>query len=277
MYVLGCLDRGASDGAFEQVLDRVVDRLAREGRVGVVRYDATIADGTQEFVTTGGDVTYELGADGDWTATGTGMTVGDAIDALAPDCDYAVVAGVPELRYPVVAVGSDDQNGLEERDDVLATVDRATDLDPDDVAAALEATEPYQTLESLVERVKRSPRAELSGAIATFTGRVRAKDDPDDARTEHLEFEKYEGVADRRMAAIESELESREGVLDVELHHRTGVVADGEDIVFVVVLAGHREEAFRTVEDGINRLKDEVPLFKKEVTIDGEFWVHERH
>jgi molybdopterin synthase catalytic subunit len=44
----------------------------------------------------------------------------------------------------------------------------------------------------------------------------------------------------------------------------------------VVVLAGHRGEAFRTVEDGIDRLKDEVPLFKKEVTVEEEFWRHER-
>ncbi|WP_265109066.1 molybdopterin synthase [Halosolutus halophilus] len=273
MYVLGCLDRGAGDERHEQVVDRVVDRLARDGRVGVVRYDATIADGAHEALTIGGDVTYGLGADGDWTASGTGMSVGDAIDALAPDCDYAVVTGVPDLQYPVLAVGPDD---ADERDDVLATVERAGELDPDELVTALEATDPHETLDSLVARVKRSPEAERSGAIATFTGRVRAKDDPDDARTEFLEFEKYEGVADGRMATIEDELESRDGVLAVELHHRTGVVRDGEDIVFVVVLAGHRDEAFRTVEDGINRLKDEVPLFKKEVTVEDEYWVHER-
>jgi len=60
------------------------------------------------------------------------------------------------------------------------------------------------------------------------------------------------------------------------MHHRTGVIDYGDDIVFVVVLAGHREEAFRAVEDGINRLKAEVPIFKKEVTDAEEFWVHER-
>jgi molybdopterin synthase catalytic subunit len=78
------------------------------------------------------------------------------------------------------------------------------------------------------------------------------------------------------MATIAAELEEREGVFEVLFHHRTGVVADGEDIVFVVVLAGHRREAFRTVEDGIDRLKDEVPLFKKETTEAEEFWVHDR-
>ncbi|WP_222916230.1 molybdopterin synthase [Natrinema sp. SYSU A 869] len=277
MHVLGVREAGADDGALESVVDRVVDQLAERGRVGVVRYDATIADGThaRESMTLGGDVTYDLGVDGDWTASGTGMTVGNALDSLATDCEYAVVVGVPSLQYPSIAVGSaaEDEAG----ETVIAAVDGPGDLEFDDLVTALEAAEPHQSLESLVARVKQSPRADRAGAIATFTGRVRAKDSADDAPTQHLEFEKYEGVADERMAALKTDLEARDGVFEVELYHRTGIVEDGEDIVFVVVLAGHREEAFRTVEDGINRLKDEVPLFKKEVTVDDEFWVHERY
>ncbi|ELZ20532.1 bifunctional molybdopterin-guanine dinucleotide biosynthesis protein MobB/MoaE [Haloterrigena salina JCM 13891] len=274
MHVFGICDRGADRDAVERVCDRLVDRLEREGRVGVVRYDATIADGTavHDSTTVGGDVSYELGADGDWAASGTGLGVGDALDRLAADCAYAVVVGVEELRHPTVVVGTDDAD----EEGVVAAVEQSDDLDPDAIAAELESREPHETLHSLVDRVKRSPTADQAGAIATFTGRVRAKDDADDARTQYLEFEKYEGVADERMAALETDLEARDGVLEVELYHRTGVVEDGEDIVFVVVLAGHREEAFRTVEDGINRLKDEVPLFKKEVTVEDEFWVHEQ-
>jgi molybdopterin synthase catalytic subunit len=136
--------------------------------------------------------------------------------------------------------------------------------------------DPHVTLESLVRAAKASEDADRAGAVATFTGRVRAKDEPDDARTTHLEFEKYEGVAEATMRTIEEELTARDGVFDVRMFHRTGVIPDGDDIVFVVVLAGHREEAFRTVEDGINRLKDEVPIFKKERTTDEEFWVHDR-
>ncbi|MFW6317217.1 MAG: molybdopterin synthase, partial [Halorubrum sp.] len=132
------------------------------------------------------------------------------------------------------------------------------------------------TRETLVERVEASADAERSGAIATFTGRVRARDAPDDDRTTHLAFEKYEGVAEARMDDIAAELTERDGVFDVRMHHRTGVIEAGEDIVFVVVLAGHRREAFRTVEDGIDRLKDEVPIFKKEATESETFWVHRR-
>ncbi|QCS41266.1 molybdopterin synthase [Natrinema versiforme] len=277
MHVLGVREAGADGDALESVVDRVVDRLSERGRVGVIRYDATIADGThaRESTTLGGDVTYDLGVDGDWTASGTGLSVGEALDGLATDCEYAVVIGAPTLRYPSIVVGSSAAD-RESDESVLATVRGPADLELEELVTSLESTEPHETLESLVARLKRSPRADRAGAIATFTGRVRAKDSADDARTQYLEFEKYEGVADERMAALETDLEARDDVFAVELYHRTGIVEDGEDIVFVVVLAGHREEAFRTVEDGINRLKDEVPLFKKEVTVEDEFWVHEQ-
>ncbi len=292
MHVLGILGRGVDETTLDSVVDRAVDELSQAGRVGVVRYDATIADGTHDALTIGGDVTYGLGADGDWTATGTGLSVQDAIDQLATNCDYGVVVGVPSLqrRYPTLVVDSKsgrdgskdeshepDPNPIHDHtQNTLATIDSPTDLDQLELTTALKSTEPHRTLESLVTEVKHSPQAPRAGAIATFTGRVRQKDAEDDTPTEYLEFEKYEGVADERMAALKSELEAREGVFAVELYHRTGIVEDGEDIVFVVVLAGHREEAFRTVEDGINRLKDEVPLFKKEVTLEDEFWVHDQ-
>jgi molybdopterin synthase catalytic subunit len=245
---------------------RLADAL--EGRVGIVRRVAEDG-GAAAVPTTDADTTYRLGPDA-WHATGIGPSLRDAVERLAPDHDYALAVDFPEADLPAVVVGGADVPG-----DVIARVE-----DPEDPAAdaivAIDEVEPFRTLESLVAAVKRSPDADRSGAIATFTGRVRARDDPDDDRTQYLEFEKYESVADQRLRAIEDELEEREGVFDVRLHHRTGVIPDGEDIVFVVVLAGHREEAFRTVEDGINRLKDEVPIFKKEVTETETFWVHER-
>jgi len=281
MHVLGIIDDGATGDRIDRVVDTLVEHLSRSGRVGVVRYDATIADGITDVrdatITPGGAVTYALGADGDWTATGTDLTVTDALNALAPTCAYAIVTGIDrhQSAHPAIVVGSTEAPETD-GEHILAAVEQARDLDVAAVQRALEATDPYETLESLVAQIKRRETADRAGAIATFTGRVRAKDSDNDVRTELLEFEKYEGVAEQRMAALQADLEARDGVFGVELYHRTGVIADGEDIVHVVVLAGHREEAFRTVEDGINRLKDEVPLFKKEVTVEETFWVHER-
>ncbi|WP_276299088.1 molybdopterin synthase [Halorussus lipolyticus] len=249
------------------VADRLANHLAEEARVAEIHRRETSVEPSDDPA----DARYELDAEG-WSAAGRDRSVGDLLADLAPEYDYALLVGYPEADVPAVVVGDDDPDDAE----VLLRAESAGDVDPTEVRDLLGETDPYETLESLVAEVKRSDDAPYSGAIATFTGRVRAKDDAADDPTEYLEFEKYEGVAEQRMDAISAELEEREGVYDVVMHHRTGVIEYGEDIVFVVVLAGHRDEAFRTVEDGINRLKDEVPIFKKEVTTDEQFWVHER-
>lgn len=218
-----------------------------------------------------GPTTYTLSAEG-WAATGEGLTLEEALDRVAPEHACAVVVGFPEAAVPDVVLGA----GTEYEGEELYGAPDPDAVDMDELFDRVGDLEPHETLESLVSEVKRSPSADRAGAIATFTGRVRAKDAPSDPPTEYLEFEKHEGVADRRMRAIEDELEEREGVYEVTIHHRTGIVPAGDDIVFVVVLAGHRREAFDTVEDGIDRLKEEVPLFKKEVTSEEVFWVHQR-
>ena len=268
----------------EAGLDRLLAAL--DGRVGVVRTAAArrAGDGGTAALARG-DTRYDL-QDG-WRAEGATLSVRGALERLAPDHDYAAVVGDPDLAAPRVVVGEDSRDlqadeagSLDVNADDAGTpdvyADDAAGLDVRAAVAAIDDAESFETLDSLVAAVKRSASADRAGAIATFTGRVRERDGPEDDRTRYLEFEKFDDVADRTMRTIETDLEAREGVIDVRLHHRTGRVDAGEDIVFVVVLAGHRREAFRTVEDGIDRLKDEVPLFKKEVTAAETYWVHER-
>jgi len=263
-------------GDTEQFADSLADHLASRGTVGRVRGDDTARDSGKREATPGslpdGNLyrTANLSDDGTWTATGNSATLDDVLDRFAPDCDFVIVEGFDDIDLPKVVVG-DDESG---RNDVLVSGSSPADIDMDELLEALAARDPYETLESLVARVKESTEETFAGAIATFTGRVRAKDHADDEYTEYLEFERYDGIAEEKIQRIRDELESRDGVFEVLLHHKTGVVEAGEDIVFVVVLAGHRTEAFQTVEDGINRLKEEVPLFKKEVTVDDEYWAH---
>lgn len=274
MYVLGIV--GPSDSGKTRLVESLAARLAERGRVAAVKRLGesptidTAGTDTDRHREAGAATTYGL-TGGEWFATGVDRTLAETLDELASGHDYALVEGFADAAIPQVALG-----GREHRGETVATAENADGIDIGAVIEALESTEPYVTLDALVRRAKGSDRADRAGAIATFTGRVREKDSVEDAPTEFLEFETYEGVAERRLAAIREELEAREGVYEVLMHHRTGIIESGADIVFVVVLAGHREEAFRTVEDGINRLKDEVPIFKKEVTADEEFWVHTR-
>jgi molybdopterin synthase catalytic subunit len=261
VYPLGIVPPDAA----ATIRERLVDAFADHGRVAVV------TDGGD----TGGPssrphTTYRIAEGGTWEATGRGLDVDAALDRLALTHEYAILVGFPDVTVPHLVVGDHEFEG-----DVLRVAPDPASVDPEAVRDALEATPRHVTLETLIERAKNAPEADRAGAVATFTGRVRERDTPEDTPTTHLEFEAYEGVADDRMAALESELESREGVFAVRMHHRTGVIESGEDIVFVVVLAGHREEAFETVSDGIDRLKAEVPIFKKEVTVEDAFWRHE--
>ena len=274
MYVLGVV--GHSDTGKTTLVEALAERLSAEGRVATVKhlhkFDIdTDGKDTARHREAGATRTYGLTDEGSWFATGEDRTLTDTLEALAPDFDYALVEGYSDAALPQIVLGERDSGG-----ETLLRAPEADAVDLDTAIDALHETEPYETLESLVQSVTEEPAAERAGAVATFTGRVRAKDHPDDDRTEHLAFEKYEGVAAERMDTLRADLESREGVHAVRLHHRTGVIEAGADIVFVVVLAGHREEAFETVSEGIDRLKDEVPIFKKEVTVEDAFWVHER-
>ena len=230
---------------------------------------ATVVEGAVPPPETGA-ATVTLSPEGGRRTRATDDCLSAVLDRLAPEYDHALVAGFSRLRLPTVVVGDREVPGR-----VVRRVETAAELSPAALADTVRSVEPYVTLGSLVARAKAAEGAERSGALATFTGRVRAKDGPDDDRTTHLAFERYDEVAERRLAEIETELSAREGVFGVWTHHRVGVIPDGEDIVFVVVLAGHREEAFETVSDGIDRLKAEVPIFKKETTVTEEFWTHD--
>jgi molybdopterin synthase catalytic subunit len=268
---------GFSDTGKTALVERLVDRLSDRGTVGTVKHVGheptldTEGKDTARHRASGAAVTYGIAEDGDWFATGAERTLRETLDDLATDCDYAVVESYSESRLPKVRLGEREAAG-----EVVYEADDAAAVDLDDLVATVEDLAPYESIESLVASIKESPATPLAGAIATFTGRVRERESADDRPTTHLEFERYDEVAAERRADIRGDLEARDGVHEVLLYHRTGVVEAGEDIVHVVVLAGHRTEAFAAVEDGIDRLKEEVPIFKKEVTVEDVTWAHER-
>ena len=264
MQVLGLTGPGS-----RRLCDRVAPHL--DGRVAIVERDEGPTDsrGPTHDTPDGVAAAYRVGAGGVWSATGTDRGLDGILDDLSATHDHALLVDT-DADVPTIALGGADA------DRVVLDADGPEEVDTQAVTDAVADADPHVTLETLVEQVKASPRAERAGAIATFTGRVRQRDGDDDPRTVSLTFEKYEGVADDRLRTIESELTDREGVEEVAMFHRTGTIDAGEDIVFVVVLAGHRAEAFETVSDGIDRLKDEVPIFKRETTVEEDFWVHDR-
>ena len=123
------------------------------------------------------------------------------------------------------------------------------------------------SLDSVVDEV----RSERAGAIATFVGTTRAESRG--RSVEHLEYEAYEGMAEQVMAEIAARLKERYDVCGIAIHHRTGRVDIGEPSVVIAVSAPHRQDALAACKDAIDTLKEQVPLWKKEVYEGGEEWI----
>jgi MoaE-MoaD fusion protein len=114
-------------------------------------------------------------------------------------------------------------------------------------------------------------RSDGAGAIATFVGTTRVESR---GRTvDHLDYEAYEGMAENVMAEIASSLKQRYTLCEVAIHHRTGRVEIGEASVVIAVSAPHRQDALAACKDAIDTLKEQVPLWKKEVYEGGEEWI----
>jgi molybdopterin synthase catalytic subunit len=110
------------------------------------------------------------------------------------------------------------------------------------------------------------------GAVVTFLGTVR--DLTGVEVTEALEYEAYPPMAVRTMAEISAEVGSRWPVGDVALVHRLGRLGVGEISVAVAVSSPHRADAFAACRYAIDRLKEVVPIWKKDVGPARSEWVH---
>jgi MoaE-MoaD fusion protein len=108
------------------------------------------------------------------------------------------------------------------------------------------------------------------GGIVTFTGTVR--DATRGRRVLRLEYEAYRPMAERKLAEIGDALAREHGV-QVAIVHRVGVLAPGDAAVVIACAAPHRTPAFRACEACIERLKQDVPIWKREVFEDGTEWV----
>jgi molybdopterin synthase catalytic subunit len=112
------------------------------------------------------------------------------------------------------------------------------------------------------------------GGVVSFVGTVR--DQARGRRIRHLEYEAYPAMAEREMERIAAEAASRWPGARVAIAHREGHLEIGEIAVVVVAAAPHRAEAFEACRFAIDTLKQSVPIWKKEVATDGEYWVDER-
>ena len=109
------------------------------------------------------------------------------------------------------------------------------------------------------------------GGIATFIG--CARDFSEGREVTQISFDAYGSMAVAEMKRLRDEAIAKFGLLDARIVHRIGVVGAGDQIVFIAAGAEHRAPALQACQWLIDELKQRVPIWKKEITPQGDAWV----
>jgi len=133
-------------------------------------------------------------------------------------------------------------------------------------------------LSGIMDYFSQLPDYHHAGAIACFLGVVR--EDPvreTSDKVTHLEYEAYVEVALKKMEEIRKDMCKRSGIIEVSIHHVIDRLGVGEPSLYVAVLGAHRQEVFPVLSETVERVKMEVPIWKKEFTSKESYWVATDH
>jgi len=125
-----------------------------------------------------------------------------------------------------------------------------------------------------MQTIRKNPRIKEAGAITCFIGIVRGRSKG--KKVKKLYFEAYKEQAEKSLTKISNDLRKKPGIVDVLIHHMTGTLKVGENIVFVVVAGKSRKNVFPVLAEAIERLKREAPIWKKEYAEKTAHWVSEK-
>ena len=204
-----------------------------------------------------------LGRSDDSLELPAGATVGEAIAALA-----ARHAPVAQLRGKFRVAVNQDMVG---DDHALADGDELALIPPVAGGSGEPRHVVLQDAELSLDRCLAAVRGPGMGGIVTFTGMVRLHSRG--TTIDHLEYEAYAAMALKVMTELCDEIERELPGTRLAVEHRVGRLAIGDVAVVIAAAAPHRAEAFAACRAMIDRLKDRVPIWKKEVGVDGAEWV----
>ena len=119
--------------------------------------------------------------------------------------------------------------------------------------------------------VEASLNPQVHGAVLTFQGTVRLWSEG--RKVKYLDYEAYPEMAEAKLREIADEVRQRDDVEDISIYHRIGKLYVGETSLIVAVAAKHRRPGFDACLHTIERIKEIVPIWKKEVWDEGEVWV----
>ena len=114
-------------------------------------------------------------------------------------------------------------------------------------------------------------RRDDAGAIALFYGVVRNENLG--RRVQYLEYDAYPEMAVKKMREVADEVRAKFPIAEIGVLHRIGRLEIGETSLLVAVSSGHRKEAFEACHYAVDRIKQIVPIWKKEVWEDDSEWI----
>jgi molybdopterin synthase catalytic subunit len=244
--------------------------------------DEAAADGIDVQVRLFASLRQAVGAPRLARSLPAGATVGDLVLGLA--------AEYPRLPSAAGAIYASVNRVYAGQDMILQNGDEVGLFPPVSGGQAgrplFEITEAPLSLDDVAGRVASPSR----GAVTVFAGLVRGEtdlaspyaaapsagsgDEQGRLRTEYLEYEAYAEMAEAIMAQIGAEVQERwPQIAAVSIVHRVGRIEVGEPSVVIAVAAAHRKGTFDACSYAIERLKAIVPIWKKEVGRDGQWWV----
>ncbi len=110
-----------------------------------------------------------------------------------------------------------------------------------------------------------------AGAILTFAGTVR--DHHLGREVTGIEYHAYEEMAVKELDRIEAAAREKWPGIEIEIVHRIGFLEIGEASVLIAVATAHRKEGFEALRYAIDTIKEDVPIWKKEMYTDGHAWI----
>lgn len=203
-----------------------------------------------------------LGVEGEPLAIADGATVADALRAL--ERKHAIVKTL-RGRYRVAVNQSmvGDEHALADGDELVL-------IPP--VAGGEHARHVVLTAAPLsLDRCLAAVTGPEIGGVCTFTGLVRRHSRG--VTVEQLDYEAYGPMAVKVMSELCDEIEGEIAGARLAVEHRVGTLAIGDAAVVIAAAAPHRAEAFAACRALIDRLKERVPIWKKELGSDGAVWV----
>lgn len=203
-----------------------------------------------------------LGVDTEPLELADGATVADALAAL--EARHPLVKTLRgKYRVAVNQAMVGDEHPLAARDELVLIPPVAGGDHPRHVRISAEPLSLDRCLAAVI-----GPEV---GGVCTFTGLVRRHSRG--VTVSRLDYEAYDAMALKVMRALVDEIEAEIAGAVLAVEHRTGTLAIGDAAVVIAAAAPHRAEAFAACRALIDRLKERVPIWKKELGEDGEVWV----